>query len=315
MSRSSSVRARNSYDVVIIGGATAGSAVAWFLSANPDFDGSVLVVERDPSWSRSATIASNNCMRQQFATEINVTIAQYAAEFVRNFRENLGGSPDIPDIPIRNFGYLYLADNEDFADILRRDQALQAACGAGTRMLTGEQIASAYPFYHLDDIVAGSLNTVDEGAFDALTMVDWLRRKAVDNGVDYIHNEVVAIKRVADRIETILLRSGETITAGIVIDAAGTRAAHLRGWAAWTYRSKPAAAIPTSSPSTHRSIRTYRSPSNRPGCTCAPTVPTTTSSAAHPSARTPPSTSTTSTTRRTCGARRCSRPCCTRGWS
>ena len=126
------------------------------------------------------------------------------------------GAPDIPDIPIRNFGYLYLADNEDFADILRRDQALQAACGAGTRMLTGEQIASAYPFYHLDDIVAGSLNTVDEGAFDALTMVDWLRRKAVDNGVDYIHNEVVAIKRVADRIETILLRSGETITAGIV---------------------------------------------------------------------------------------------------
>ena len=111
---------------MIIGGATAGSAVAWFLSANPDFDGSVLVVERDPSWSRSATIASNNCMRQQFATEINVTIAQYAAEFVRNFRENLGGSPDIPDIPIRNFGYLYLADNEDFADILRRDQALQA---------------------------------------------------------------------------------------------------------------------------------------------------------------------------------------------
>ena len=211
--------ARNSYDVVIIGGATAGSAVAWFLSANPDFDGSVLVVERDPSWSRSATIASNNCMRQQFATEINVTIAQYAAEFVRNFRENLGGSPDIPDIPIRNFGYLYLADNEDFADIPRRDQALQAACGAGTRMLTGEQIASAYPFYHLDDIVAGSLNTVDEGAFDALTMVDWLGRKAVDNGVDYIHNEVVAMERVADRIETILLRSGETITAGIVIDA------------------------------------------------------------------------------------------------
>ena len=234
-------------------------------------------------------------MRHQFATEINVTIAQYAAEFVRNFRENLGGSPDIPDIPIRNFGYLYLADNDEFADILRRDQALQAACGAGTRMLTGEQIASAYPFYHLDDIVAGSLNTVDEGAFDALTMVEWLRRKAVDNGVDYIHNEVVAMERVADRVATIHLRTGETITAGVVVDAAGTRAAGLRGWPAWTCRSKPAAATPTSSPSTLHSIRIYRSPSTRPGCTCVPTARTTTSSAAHPSARTPRSTSTTST--------------------
>jgi glycine/D-amino acid oxidase-like deaminating enzyme len=219
--------ARTGYDVVIIGGATAGAAIAWFLSASPDFDGSVLVVERDPSFAHSATIASNNCMRQQFATEINVKIAQYAAEFVKNFRENLGGNPDIPDIPIRNFGYLYLADTDEFADILRRDQALQAACGAGTRMLTRDEIAAAYPFYRLDDIVAGSLNTVDEGAFDAIAMVSWLRRTAIDNRVDYVRNEVVAMDRVGDRVEKVRLGSGETITAGVVVDAAGTRAGHI----------------------------------------------------------------------------------------
>ena len=46
---------RSSYDVVIIGGAVMGSSVAWFLSANPDFDGSVLVVERDGSYDFSST--------------------------------------------------------------------------------------------------------------------------------------------------------------------------------------------------------------------------------------------------------------------
>jgi CBS domain-containing protein len=35
------------YDVVIVGGAVIGSAVAHYLTANPDFGGSVLVVERD----------------------------------------------------------------------------------------------------------------------------------------------------------------------------------------------------------------------------------------------------------------------------
>ena len=36
-----------SYDVVIIGGAMMGASAAWFLSDDKDFDGKVLVVDRD----------------------------------------------------------------------------------------------------------------------------------------------------------------------------------------------------------------------------------------------------------------------------
>ena len=62
---------RSSYDVVVIGGAVMGSSVAWFLSANPDFDGSVLVVERDGSYDFSSTPRTNSCIRQQFSTDLN----------------------------------------------------------------------------------------------------------------------------------------------------------------------------------------------------------------------------------------------------
>jgi len=41
---------QKSYDVVIIGGAMVGSSSAWWLSNNPDFTGSVLVVEKDPTY-------------------------------------------------------------------------------------------------------------------------------------------------------------------------------------------------------------------------------------------------------------------------
>ncbi len=214
----------DTYDVVIIGGASMGSAVGWYLSQNSDFNGRILVIEKDPTFEWSSTGHSNNCMRQQFANEINVRIAQYAAEFVKKFRDNLGGDPDVPHLPIQNFGYLYLADSEEFADILRRDQQTQAACGAGTTIMTADEIGAAYPFFNLDGIVAGSRNIIDEGRFDAPAMVDWWRRKMRQNGVDYIVNEAVSIQRTGDRVESVTLKSGETIAAGTVVNAAGPRA-------------------------------------------------------------------------------------------
>ena len=216
-----------------------GSSVAWFLSANKDFNGSILVVERDNTLEWSATAHSNNCMRQQFANEINVKIGLYAAEFAKDFRANLGGDPEIPHLAIQNFGYLYLSDNKDLSEVLVRDQKTQAACGAGTRILTPEEIGEAYPFYSLDDIELGSLNTVDEGYYDAPAMVKWWRRKARENGAEYLQNEVVAIGRSGDRVESVTLKSGETVGAGMVINAAGPRARLVAEMAGLTVPVEP----------------------------------------------------------------------------
>lgn len=127
---------QKSYDVIIIGGANMGSAVASFLGMNEDFNGSVLVVEKDLNFQFASTAHSNDCMRQQFANDINIRIAQYGAEYVKNFRENLGGDPQVPNLTIRNFGYLYLSDNDAFTKVLQRDQQTQAKLGAGTQMVS-----------------------------------------------------------------------------------------------------------------------------------------------------------------------------------
>ncbi|WP_338550705.1 NAD(P)/FAD-dependent oxidoreductase [Roseovarius phycicola] len=212
------------YDVVIIGGATMGACTAWFLASNRDFKGKVLVVEPDPTFSKAQTGASNNCMRQQFANPINVKIGQYAADFVRNFRQNLGGDPKVPELSIRNFGYLYLSDNADLTKVLQRDQSVQEECGAGTKMVTADQIAASYPFYKLDDIEAGSLNTENEGYYNAPLMVEWLIKKSIEKGVDYVQNAVTAIGREGNKVTNVTLASGETIEAGAIVNASGTRA-------------------------------------------------------------------------------------------
>jgi len=216
-----------SYDVVIVGGAIMGASAAWFLSNNKDFTGQVLVVERDATYRACSTSHTNSCMRQQFSTELNVRISQFAADFVKNIRSHMGGDPRVPELSIRSFGYMYLADTEGFADVLRESQKVQLAAGAATKLMTPDQITAAYPFYNVDDIILGSINLVDEGYWDAGAVFDWWRRQSRDRGVEYVENEVVAITRNAagTRVESVTLKSGEVIACGQLVNASGPRAA------------------------------------------------------------------------------------------
>jgi glycine/D-amino acid oxidase-like deaminating enzyme len=223
---SSSAPSHNSYDVVIVGGAMIGSSTAWFLSDNPDFSGTVLVVEKDPTYSNSSTAHTNSCIRQQFSREINVKCSQFAAEFVKNLRHYMGNDERVPPLTIQNYGYMYLADNDDFAAVLRSNHAVQVAAGAGTKLMTADEIKRDYPFYNLEDIVLGSHNRIDEGYWDGGTVFDWFRRSAKERGVEYVAGEVVAMTKNAQgtRVQSVMLKSGEVIACGQVVNASGPRA-------------------------------------------------------------------------------------------
>ena len=217
---------QSSYDVVIVGGAIFGSSVAWFLTNNPDFNGSILVVEKDPTYEFTSTAHTNSCMRQQFSREINVRVSQFAADFVKNFREYLGNDTRVPDLPLQSYGYMYLADNQAFAEVLKTNQVLQQSCGAGTKILSVDEIKRDYPFYHLDDIIVASHNLVDEGYFDGNSLFDWWKRMAKERGAEYLTNEVMAMTRnqAGNNIESVTLKSGEVIHCGTVVNASGPRA-------------------------------------------------------------------------------------------
>ena len=214
---------RHAYDVVIVGGAIMGASVAWFLSHNRDFDGTVLVVERDPSFQHSSTSRTNSCMRQQFSREVNIRISQFGAEFVRDFRDWMD-DPEAPEIPVNHYGYMYLATDESAAAVLRANQRVQAALGAGTVIMTPEEIAAAYPFYNVDDIVCGSHNLVGEGWFDSGTIFDWWRRQARRRGVEHVADEVVAMACSGGAVTGVTLASGTSVGCGALVNATGPRA-------------------------------------------------------------------------------------------
>jgi len=217
---------RSSYDVIIVGGAMYGSSVSWWLSDNADFNGTVLVVERNPTYENTSTTCTNSCIRQQFSNEINVQVSQFGAEFIKNFRSFMGNDDRVPDVVLQSYGYMYLADTAKFAQTLQEAQAVQKSLGSATKHMTRDEIARDYPFYMLDDIIGANHNLVDEGYFDGNTLFDWWKRSAKERGVEYLTNEVTGMTKNAagTRIESVTLSTGETLACGTVVNCSGPRA-------------------------------------------------------------------------------------------
>ena len=53
-------------------------------------------------------------MRQQFSTELNVRISQFAADFVKNLPRYMGNDDRVPDLSIQNFGYTAATPKPEF---------------------------------------------------------------------------------------------------------------------------------------------------------------------------------------------------------
>jgi len=216
---------KDTYDVVIVGGAVIGSAVAYYLAANPDFDGSVLVVERDPTYLKAATSLSSSSIRTQFSNPINVKISQYGSEVIRNFGEMMQVEGDRPDLGFHSGGYLFLASTPEQVRILKENHEAQVSCGADVVLWNRDELANAFPHLNVADIELASYGRSGEGWFNNTGLMYGFRNKARSLGVEYVTDEAVAIGRDGDSVTSVTLKSGAVVKAGTIVNASGPRAA------------------------------------------------------------------------------------------
>ena len=211
------------FDVAIIGGGVMGSSVAYHLTADPGFKGSVLVVEKDPSYDACSTTRSWGGIRQQFSTPENIQMGLYAAEFIRKAPEALFCGEPAPDLGFRNHGYMFLA-SENGKSVLQANVALQQELGAKIDLLTPEEAAAQFPYLNVRDLAAASYGGASEGWIDPSALLQAFKQKAISQGAQYRSDVVTAVSLENRRIDAIRLAGGDTITCGVAVNAAGPHA-------------------------------------------------------------------------------------------
>ena len=211
---------KESYDVIVIGGGVSGCSAAFFLAADPQFDGRVLVVEREPTYQNAPSARATGGIRQQFSTPENVRIGLFGAHFVKNVGDYLAVEGEAPDIAWREGGYLLLA-TPDTLPIMRGNNAVQRAEGADVVLLTPAEIGRKFDWLDTEGIAGGCNGLSGEGWVDPYSLLQAFRRKARFLGVEFVPDEALHVSRSGARVHAVTLREGGEIGAGAVVNAAG----------------------------------------------------------------------------------------------
>ena len=208
------------YDVIVIGGGVSGCSTAVFLAADSGFDGRILVVERDPTYQDAPSARATGGIRQQFSTPENVRIGLFGSHFVKNAGDYLAVEGETPDLGWREGGYLLLATPESLP-IMRDNNAVQRAEGADIALLSPQELERQFVWLNTEGIAGGCNGLSGEGWVDPYSLLQAFRRKARSLGVDLVHDEALRVTRSGSRVQSVTLRAGGDIEAGVVVNAAG----------------------------------------------------------------------------------------------
>ena len=210
-------------DVLIVGGGIMGSCTAYFLKKELGFQGSVHVIERDPTYAEASTTLSAASIRQQFSTPENIRMSRFGIEVIRGLTDRFGADADIG---FREGGYLILASGGG-RSVLEANWRTQAAEGADILLLGPAELKARFPWLSTEDIALGAWGRTGEGWFDAAMLLDLFRKAAREAGATYEKGEVASLVREGDRVTGAVMADGSARSCGTLVLAAGAWAGKL----------------------------------------------------------------------------------------
>ena len=206
------------YDIVIIGGGVIGSSIAYNL-VNDGFDGSVLVIEKDPTYEFASTTLCAGGVREQFSLPENIKIAQYSLNIYENFDEIMEVDGDKAHAEFIQRGYLILANEKNWPTI-KKNYESQKNLGVHVSLLSADDIKEVVPHMNTEDLVGATFGSRD-GTLDPYGVMQGYIRKAKKLGAEYLYEEVKEIKVRSGKVEAVTTDKGNSIGCNIVVNAAG----------------------------------------------------------------------------------------------
>jgi glycine/D-amino acid oxidase-like deaminating enzyme len=203
-------------DVVIVGGAAVGSAVACFLGRE-GFKGRIVVVEKDPSYQWCATGRSVASIRQQFSTPENIRLSQFGWRYFNSIKNEYGPEADVALV---QRGYAIMGSMEA-TGVLRANVELQRSLGADVELLGPTALRAQFPWLAVDDLAGAGWGRSGEGWVDPHAHLQLMRKRAIAEGVTYLADEVVGVVVANGAVTGVRLASGGSIATPLVVCAAG----------------------------------------------------------------------------------------------
>ncbi len=218
------IKTMTSADVVIIGGGIVGSSIAYHLTEAGCR--SIAVLERETHQGKGSTGKSMGGVRAQFATPVNIAMSLYSIPFFRDFEQVLGHPSGY-----RAQGYLFVATAQRHLDYLRDNHQRQTALGlSNAQLLNPEQVREIAPEIRSDDVVGGSFCPTD-GFVDPYSVMTGFMARAADRGAELLRDtEVTGLALDSRGVAGVHTNRG-TISAPVVVNAAGAWAANIAKFA------------------------------------------------------------------------------------
>jgi glycine/D-amino acid oxidase-like deaminating enzyme len=223
-------------DVAIIGGGAIGAAAAYFLRSHPRA-GRVAVIERDTSYQLASTPRASGGVRRLFSLPENIALSNYSIPFFERFDAEMAVDGERPAINFRKGGYLFIVPPAA-ARVLERNFEIQKTNGVHVEWLERKDLKARFPSMTVDDLGAGVLSP-DDGWLDPYGVLQGLREKSKALGAEFVNDEVVGLDVERRRIRAIRLKSGQTLQAEAVINAAGAWAKEICAMAGWMVPIEP----------------------------------------------------------------------------
>lgn len=204
--------------MVVIGGGAVGAAVAYYTKLlDPSAD--VVVVERDPRYELASTPRASGGVRRLFHLPENIELSRYSIDFFERFPETMAVDGTPADIGFRKNGYLFIVPPAD-REMLRRNYEIQRERDCNVVWLEPDELEREFPSMYVDDLGA-AVHSPDDGWLDPHSVLTGFRNKAKSLGARFLADEVVGLTREGDHVTSALLKSGQRVSAGQFVNAAG----------------------------------------------------------------------------------------------
>jgi glycine/D-amino acid oxidase-like deaminating enzyme len=212
------------HDILIVGGGVMGSSIAYHLLKD-GLDGTVAVLEKDPTYEYATTARSVGGVRQQFSTEINIRIGLYSIQAFERFNEEMGVEGEPAHAEYRPRGYLFLANATNWKALQGQYQK-QRALGVDVELLTPDQVKDLLPHLNIEDLLGASWGR-RAGYTDPYGVLQGYVRKAKSLGAGYFHAEVTKVLVQGGRVLGVRTSQGDVLEGRVVVIAAGPWAAEV----------------------------------------------------------------------------------------